>query len=102
VPLIVVDLTAGRSAEQIGALPDGVHDAVVEVLGVLVRDRYQIVHEHDTSRMVVQDTGLDIELSRDVVVIQVASRPRPRERRWLRTDWSVSSRRADVASARGT
>jgi hypothetical protein len=47
VPLIVVDLIAGRSAEQIGSLLDGVHDAVVEALGVPVRDRYQIVHEHD-------------------------------------------------------
>lgn len=78
-PLIVVDLIAGRSAEQIGALLDGVHDAVVEALGVPERDRYQIVHEHDASRMVVQDTGLDIERSPDVVVIQVTSRPRPRE-----------------------
>ena len=76
-PLIVVDLVAGRSAEQIGSLLDGVHDAVVEALGVPVRDRYQIVHEHDASRMVVQDTGLHIERSRDVVVIQVTSRPRP-------------------------
>jgi len=81
VPLIVVDLIVGRSAEQIGALLDGVHDAVVEALGVPVRDRYQIVHEHEASRMVVQDTGLDIERSPDVVVIQVTSRPRSREQR---------------------
>ena len=73
----MVDLIAGRSAEQIGSLLDGVHDAVVEALGVPVRDRYQTVHEHDASRMVVQDTGLHIERSRDVVVIQVTSRPRP-------------------------
>jgi phenylpyruvate tautomerase PptA (4-oxalocrotonate tautomerase family) len=80
-PLIVIDLIAGRSAEQIGALLDGVHDAVVEALGVPERDRYQIVHEHDASRMVVQDTGLHIERSRDVVVIQVTSRPRPPEQK---------------------
>jgi phenylpyruvate tautomerase PptA (4-oxalocrotonate tautomerase family) len=81
VPLIVVDLIAGRSAEQIGALLDGVHNAVVEALEVPVRDRYQIVHEHNASLMVVQDTGLDIERSPDVVVIQVTSRPRPREQK---------------------
>ena len=80
-PLIVVDLIVGRSAEQIGALLDGVHDAVVEAFGVPVRDRYQIVHEHDASRMVVQDTGLDIERSPDVVVIQVTSRSRSREQK---------------------
>lgn len=78
-PLIVVDLIAGRSAQQVRAVLDGVHDAVVEAFGVPERDRYQIVHEHDPSRMVVQDTGLGIERSRDVVMIQVTSRPRPRE-----------------------
>jgi hypothetical protein len=41
----------------------------------------QVVHEHDTSRMVGQDTGLDIERSRDVVVMQATSRPRPREQK---------------------
>jgi phenylpyruvate tautomerase PptA (4-oxalocrotonate tautomerase family) len=81
VPLIVVDLIAGRSVVQMRDLLDGLHDAVVEALEVPQRDRYQIVHEHDPSRMVVQDTGLGIERSRDVVVIQVTSRPRPREQK---------------------
>ena len=80
-PLIVVDLIAGRSVEQMRDLLDALHDAVVEALEVPQRDRYQIVHEHDPSRMVVQDTGLGIERSRDVVVIQVTSRPRPREQK---------------------
>lgn len=80
-PLVVVDLIAGRSAQQVRALLDGVHDAVVAALAVPERDRYQIVHEHDPSRMVVQDTGLGIERSRDVVMIQVTSRPRPREQK---------------------
>jgi len=81
VPLIVVDLIAGRSVEQVQALLDAVHDAVVEALDVPQRDRYQIVHEHDPTWMVVQDTGLGIERSRDVVIIQVTSRPRPREQK---------------------
>jgi hypothetical protein len=69
VPLVVVDLI------------DGLHDAVVEALDVPQRDRYQVVHENHPSRMVVQDTGLGIERSRDVVVIQVTSRPRLREQK---------------------
>jgi hypothetical protein len=47
VPLIVVDLIACRSVEQMRDLLDGLHDAVVETLEVPQRDRYQIVHEHD-------------------------------------------------------
>ena len=81
VPLVVVDLVAGRSTEQIGGLLDAVHAAVVQALEVPERDRYQVVHEHEASRLVVQDTGLGIERSADVVVIQVTSRPRPREQK---------------------
>ena len=81
VPLVVVDLVAGRSTEQVGALLDAVHAAVVQALEVPERDRYQVVHEHEASRLVVQDTGLGIERSADVVVIQVTSRPRPREQK---------------------
>jgi phenylpyruvate tautomerase PptA (4-oxalocrotonate tautomerase family) len=104
VPLVVVDLIAGRSAEQVRALLNGVHDAVVEGLAVPQRDRYQIVHEHDPSWMVVQDTGLGIERSRDVVIIQVTSRPRPREQKVALPDgvraagesvWHESARRDD-------
>ena len=80
-PLVVVELVAGRSAEQVGTLLDAVHAAVVQALEVPERDRYQVVHEHEASRLVVQDTGLGIERSADVVVIQVTSRPRPREQK---------------------
>jgi len=34
VPLVVVDLIAGRSVEQVRDLLDGLHDAVVEALDV--------------------------------------------------------------------
>lgn len=44
-PLVVVDLTTGRSAEQVRALLAGVHDAVVEALALPQRYRYQIVRQ---------------------------------------------------------
>jgi hypothetical protein len=46
---------------------------------VPARDRYQIVHEHEPSHFVVQDTGLDIARTDNVVVVTVTSRPRTRE-----------------------
>ena len=42
---------------------------MVKALAVPGRDRYQFVHEHDLLWMVVQDTGLGIERSRDVLII---------------------------------
>ena len=48
---------------------------------VPVRDRYQLVHEHKPSRMIVEDTGLGIPRTDKVVFLQVTSRPRKREQK---------------------
>ena len=43
------------------------------------RDRYQIVHEHKASQMIIEDTGLDIPRTDKIVMLQVTSRPRSEE-----------------------
>lgn len=80
-PLLRFDIIEGRDPQAIRKLLDAAHGAVVEALEVPERDRYQIVHQHPGSEMVVEDTGLGIERSRDVVVLQVTSRPRGREKK---------------------
>jgi phenylpyruvate tautomerase PptA (4-oxalocrotonate tautomerase family) len=75
-PLIRFDLIKGRTEEEIAALLDAAHEAMVEGFRVPVRDRYQIVVEHDKSRLRVEDTGLGIERTDKVVIVQVISRPR--------------------------
>ncbi|MCQ4118746.1 tautomerase family protein [Rhodococcus tibetensis] len=75
-PLIRLDVIEGRSAAEITTLLDAVHDAVVKAFEVPDRDRYQVVSSHPAQEMVVHDTGLGIERTRDVVLIQVTSRPR--------------------------
>jgi hypothetical protein len=52
---------------------------LLETLEVPKRDRYQVVHEHKRSRMVMEDTGLGFSRSDQMVLLQVTSRPRPRE-----------------------
>ncbi len=47
------------------------------------RDRYQIVHEHKPSRMLMQDTGLGIPRTNNFVFIQVTTRPRSKEMKEL-------------------
>jgi hypothetical protein len=42
------------------------------------RDRYQIVHEHPAAEMIIQDTGLGIPRTEQVVMVQVTTRPRSR------------------------
>ncbi|WP_449117319.1 tautomerase family protein [Pseudomonas viridiflava] len=75
-PLLKIDVIKGRSDEALATLLDTVHSAMVEAFQVPVRDRYQIVTEHEPSRMIVQDTGLGLTRTQDVVVITAISRPR--------------------------
>lgn len=44
-------------------------------------ERNEIVHSHPRAHLVVQDTGLDIERTDDVVVVQITSPPRRRDQK---------------------
>lgn len=77
-PLMRFDVVAGRSKAEITTLLDAAHRAMLEAFKVPERDRYQIVHEHPPEHFIVQDTGLDIPRTRNVVVVTVTSRPRTR------------------------
>lgn len=70
-PLLRFDLIEGRSNAELKALLDAAHRAMLAAFKVPARDRYQIVHEHKASRMVVEDTGLGIPRTDKVVVVSV-------------------------------
>lgn len=78
-PLMRFDLVEGRSTEQVKTLLDAAHRAMVQAFGVPTRDRYQIVHEHPAGHMIIEDTGLNIPRTGNVVVVTVNSRPRSTE-----------------------
>jgi phenylpyruvate tautomerase PptA (4-oxalocrotonate tautomerase family) len=75
-PLLRFDVVKGRTDAELKAMLDAAHRAVLSAFNVPARDRYQIVHEHETSRMVVEDTGLGFDRSSKVVIVSVTSRPR--------------------------
>ncbi|MBX8569852.1 tautomerase family protein [Pseudomonas cichorii] len=75
-PLLKIDVVKGRSEEALVTLLDTLHDAMVEAFQVPPRDRYQILNEHEPSRLVIQDTGLGFTRTHNVVVITAVSRPR--------------------------
>lgn len=80
-PLLRFDLIEGRSEAELKTLLDAAHEAMLEAFKVPVRDRYQIVHEHKRSHMIVEDTGLDIPRTDKIVMLQMTSRPRSREQK---------------------
>lgn len=77
-PLLRFDLVEGRSKSELKVLLDAAHRAMLAAFEVPERDRYQIVHEHKRSRLVVEDTGLGIPRTDNVVMLQVTTRPRGR------------------------
>jgi len=77
-PLLCFDLIAGRSENQIKRILDVTHEVMVNAFNVPDRDRYQIVREHAPSRMIIEDTGLGIERTPNMMVLQVTTRPRSR------------------------
>ena len=98
-PLLRFDLIEGRSESDVRKILDVTHDVLIETLQVPKRDRYQVVHEHKRSRMIVEDIGLGFVRSDHVLLLQVASRPRSREMKEkfyrllaerLATRWGIS------------
>ena len=75
-PLLRIDLIEGRSEEELKKLLDAIHGAMLAAFKVPKRDRYQIVHEHPATKMIVEDTGLAIPRTDGVVMVQVTTRPR--------------------------
>ncbi len=75
-PLLRFDLIEGRTDAELQALLDAAHRAMLAAFKVPVRDRYQIVNEHKPSRMIVEDTGLDIPRTKNIVLVTVITRPR--------------------------
>jgi phenylpyruvate tautomerase PptA (4-oxalocrotonate tautomerase family) len=78
-PFLNIHIVRGRSDEEIEALLQGVHDALVEAFGVPPRDRYQVVSEHESRHFILQDTGLGYERSEKRIVIHMTTRPRQRQ-----------------------
>ena len=78
-PLLKIDIIKGRSDEALVKLLDNLHEAMVEAFEVPERDRYQIVTEHERSRMIIQDTGLGLTRTDNVVIVTAISRPRSAE-----------------------
>jgi hypothetical protein len=78
-PFLRFDLVKGRTDAEIATLLDAAHRAMLRAFKVPERDRYQVVQEHDASRVRIEDTGLGIDRTDKVVVVHVTTRPRGAE-----------------------
>jgi phenylpyruvate tautomerase PptA (4-oxalocrotonate tautomerase family) len=70
-PLVRIDVNAGRSPEELASLSLGIHDAILAEYGIPERDYFHILTEHPTGQIVAQDAGLGFDRTADVVMIQI-------------------------------
>lgn len=70
-PLVRIDLREGKTNAHRAAIGESVHRAMLETLGVPVRDRFQVVTEHPAENFVYDSHYLEVERTDDVVFIQV-------------------------------
>ncbi|MET8976430.1 tautomerase family protein [Streptomyces sp. NPDC004539] len=57
-PLVRIDLIRGRGPENVRAIADAVQQSLIDVLKIPVRDRFQIITQHDADEIIAEDAGL--------------------------------------------
>lgn len=75
-PLVRIDCNRGRSRDDLRAIADTVYDVMREVFAAPEGDRYQVIHQHEPGELLVEDTGLGIERTDGVVLLQVTHQGR--------------------------
>ena len=70
-PFVRIDVLQGRTGEELAAIGDGVHRALVEAFGIPVLDRFQVLAEHAAGRLVFDPEYLGISRSPGVVFVQI-------------------------------
>jgi phenylpyruvate tautomerase PptA (4-oxalocrotonate tautomerase family) len=75
-PLVRIDLNQGRTADELRLLADTVQDVMLEVFAAPPGDRYQIITEHSAGQLIVEDSGLGLERTYSLVVIQIVHQGR--------------------------
>ncbi len=83
-PLVRIDVVEGRrTPEQLRRLADTVQEVMLDVFAAPPRDRYQVLTEHRPGRLICEDTGLGIERTDDLVVLQVFQQRSEEQKRAL-------------------
>ncbi len=92
-PLVRIDLQAGRSPDEVRRIADAVQDVMLTHFVAPPRDRYQIITEHPVGQIITEDTGLGFERTDGVVVIQIFQQGRSQQQK-VRTYAALAERLA--------
>jgi 4-oxalocrotonate tautomerase len=70
-PLVEIDLLTGRSDAELDAISDAIHEAMVAVLDVPQRDRFQIITEHRSRYLRFDPNYLDIDRDETFLLVRI-------------------------------
>jgi 4-oxalocrotonate tautomerase len=70
-PFVRISLRAGKTVGYRRALGAGVHQALINALGISPLDHFQVISEHDADGLIYDPTFLGIERTDDIVIIQI-------------------------------
>lgn len=80
-PLVRIDVQQGRSPELLRLIADTVQEVMEDVFAAPPRDRYQIITEHPVGHIIAEDSGLGIERSAGVTIIEIVQQGRSEEQK---------------------
>ena len=80
-PLVRIDVQTGRTPAQLRHLADVVQEVMLDVFAAPPRDRYQIITEHPVGQIIAEDTGLGLERTDGVTVVQIFQQGRTAEQK---------------------
>jgi phenylpyruvate tautomerase PptA (4-oxalocrotonate tautomerase family) len=81
VPLVRIDVQQGRTKGELRQIADAVQDVMLDVFAAPPRDRYQIITEHPVGHIIAEDTGLGLERTDGVTVVQIFQQGRSTEQK---------------------
>ena len=70
-PLVKINLFAGKDPQFQRALSDAVHEAMIETIGAPPADKFQIITEHGPGQLVFPPEYLDIPHQEQIIFIQI-------------------------------
>lgn len=84
-PLVRIELRAGKSPEYRKALGDGVHRAMIEALAIPPDDHFQVITEHPPEGLNYDPQYLGVRRSDNVVFVQItlSAGRKPQQKRKL-------------------
>ncbi|KEQ63471.1 Tautomerase/MIF [Aureobasidium melanogenum CBS 110374] len=71
-PLVKIDVYKGvRSPAELQVLADTIHEALMHAFSAPLKDRFQVITQHEPGELIIQDNGLGFQRTNKLVLIQI-------------------------------